>query len=140
MHACLPVWMGRCVCACVSLAVTAIFPFSQKGKMAVMCGTLDDWALMPCMFVLPGDRRGNTRQLLAYLRAQKRQSKVYNRMKLMVVGLQVRDGTEEGRGQDGVGTGGGDNRWEGTGGGGDRKSEGTGGKGDRRRGDRGRGQ
>ena len=44
-----------------------------------------------------GDRRGNTRQLLAFLRAQKRQSKVYNRMKLMVVGLQV----GMGRGGDG---------------------------------------
>ena len=84
-----------------------------------------------CMFVLPGDRRGNTRQLLAYLRAQKRQSKVYNRMKLMVVGLQVREGK---------GTGGGGDRWgreregEGTGEGGDgrergQEGEGTGGGG-----------
>ena len=39
---------------------------------------------------------------------------------------------QEGKGIGGEGTGGGDNRWEGTVGGGDRKSEGTGGGADRR--------
>ena len=34
-------------------------------------------------------RGGTTRQLLAYLRAQLRRCVPYNRMKLMVVGLQV---------------------------------------------------
>ena len=43
-------------------------------------------------------------------------------------------GTGRVREQEGKGTGGGDNRWEGTGGGGDRKSEGTGGEGNRGRG------
>ncbi len=43
--------------------------------------------------LLPGSGRGSTRHLLAYLRAQLRHCVPYNRMKLMVVGLQGRGKT-----------------------------------------------
>lgn len=43
--------------------------------------------------LLPGGGRGSTRHLLAYLRAQLRHCVPYNRMKLMVVGLQGRGKT-----------------------------------------------
>ena len=43
--------------------------------------------------LLPGTGRGSTRHLLAYLRAQLRHCVPYNRMKLMVVGLQGRGKT-----------------------------------------------
>jgi len=43
--------------------------------------------IIPCIYA--DVRGGTTRQLLAYLRAQLRRCVPYNRMKLMVVGLQV---------------------------------------------------
>ena len=43
--------------------------------------------------LLPNSGRGSTRHLLAYLRAQLRHCVPYNRMKLMVVGLQGRGKT-----------------------------------------------
>ena len=43
--------------------------------------------------LLPGSQSGGTRRTLAYLRAQLRQSVPFNRMKLMVVGLQGRGKT-----------------------------------------------
>lgn len=43
--------------------------------------------------LLPGNDHGSTRHLLAYLRAKLRHSVPYNRMKLMVVGLQGRGKT-----------------------------------------------
>ena len=43
--------------------------------------------------LLPSSGRGSTRHLLAYLRAQLRHCVPYNRMKLMVVGLQGRGKT-----------------------------------------------
>eukprot|EP00117_Sycon_ciliatum_P021504 scpid6936/ scgid3290/ Leucine-rich repeat serine/threonine-protein kinase 1 len=43
--------------------------------------------------LLPGSPSGNTRRALAYLRATLRQSEPYNRIKLMVVGLEARGKT-----------------------------------------------
>ncbi len=81
------------MCVCVSNAITAL-PLTLGSLRNCWELSLNGIRISNVPHhLLPNSGRGSTRHLLAYLRAQLRHCVPYNRMKLMVVGLQGRGKT-----------------------------------------------